>query len=119
MVKGKKITVINAIIAEVSGLPVEGTTWAQKHVSIQDVVETFKDEGEKLVRKGKGIQPSSLEEPWRELASIVQKYITCDERHDVVRPQQIKLLAVLKQKLTVNLSSLLNSLLHDTATRIR
>ena len=37
----------------------------------------------------------------------------------MVRPQQLKLLTVLKQKLTVNLPSLLNSLLHDTVVRIR
>ena len=37
----------------------------------------------------------------------------------MVRPGQLKLLAVLKLKITVNLPSFLNSLLHDTADRIR
>ena len=37
----------------------------------------------------------------------------------MVRPQQLKILVFLKQKLTVNFPSLLNSLLHDTTTRIR
>lgn len=37
----------------------------------------------------------------------------------MVRPRQLKLLAILKQNLTVNLPSFLNSLLHDTAERIR
>lgn len=37
----------------------------------------------------------------------------------MVKPRQLKLLVVLEQKLTVNLSFLLNSLLHDTSDRIR
>ena len=119
MVKGRRITVIDTVIAEVSGLPEEGNIWSQKHILLQDAVETFKDEGEQVMQKGKGIQPSSLAETWKELASIIQRYITCDGRRDVVRPRQLKLLAVLKQKLTVNLPSLLNSLLHDTIFRIR
>lgn len=60
-----------------------------------------------------------LAEPWRELAIIIQRYITCDGHQDLVRPRQLKLLDVLKQKLIVNLPSLLNFLLHDTAIRIR
>ena len=86
MVKGRIITITDVVIAEVSGLPMEETIWSQKHVLLQDVVENFKDEGEQVVRKGKGIQPSSLAEPWRELASIIQRYITCDGRQVVVRP---------------------------------
>ena len=73
MVKGKRITFTEAVIAEVIGLPTEITTWAQKHVSIHDAEETFKDEGEQLVRKCKGFQPYSLAEPWKELASVIQK----------------------------------------------
>ena len=119
MVKVRRIIVTDAVINEVSGLLAEGTIWSQKHVLLQDAVENFKDEGEQVVRKGKGIQPSSLAEPWRELASIIQRYITYDGCRDVVRPRQLKLLVFLKQKLTVNLPSLLNSLLHDTAVRIR
>ena len=37
----------------------------------------------------------------------------------MVRPRQLKLLVVLKQKLTFNLPSFLNSLLHDIIARIR
>ena len=60
-----------------------------------------------------------LGEPWTELARIVQSYITCDGRKDVVRPRHLKLLAVLKQKCTINLPAFLNSLLHDIACGIR
>ena len=72
-----------------------------------------------MVIKGKGFQPASLGEPWTELAKVVQAYITCNGRKDVVRPRHLKLLAVLKQKCTVNLPTFLNSLLHDISRSIR
>ena len=49
----------------------------------------------------------------------MQAYITCNGRKDVVRPRHLKLLAVLKQKCTINLPTFLNSLLHDIAHGIR
>lgn len=38
---------------------------------------------------------------------------------DVVKPRQLKMLAILKHKITVNLLFYLNSLLHDVACRVR
>lgn len=119
MVRGRKITVLDVVIAEVSGLLAEGLVWANKLLKFHDAIETFKDEGQELIKKGKGIQPSSLGEPWGELARIVQNYITCDGHKDVVRLHQLKLLAVLKQKCSVNLPALLNFLGHDMAERLR
>lgn len=78
--KGRRITVSEAVIAEVFGLLVEGVLWAKKHIMLQDGMEIFRDAGEELTRKGKGIQPSSLGEPWPELASVIQRYITSDGR---------------------------------------
>ena len=78
-------------------------------------MENFQDEGQSLTIKGKGVLPATLGEPWAELARTVQSYITCEGRKDVVRPRHLKLLAVLKQKFSVNLPALLNSLLHDAA----
>lgn len=82
-------------------------------------MEIFQDEGQSLTIKGKGVLPATLGEPWMELAKIVQSYITCEGRKDVVRPRHIKLLAVLKQKCSVNLPALLNSLLHDVARSLK
>ena len=45
---------------------------------IHEVVESFTEPGEELDKKGKGLNPSTLSEPWKELARIVQWYITCD-----------------------------------------
>lgn len=82
-------------------------------------MEVFRDKEQELIKKGKGIRPSYLGEPWGELAQIVQKYITYNGNRDVVRLQQLKILVVLKQKCSVNFTTLLNSLFHETAKRLR
>jgi len=80
-------------------------------------VESFIEPGEELNKKGKGLNPSTLSEPWKELAGIVQRYITCDGRYDVIRPCHIKLLAALKQRLVLNLPFFLDTVLHEVALR--
>ena len=107
------------IITEVSSIPAQGTTWTQKKIRIWEAMKIFQDEGQMLIVKGRGVHPASLGEPWTELARIVQAYIKCDGRKDVVRPRHLKLLVVLKQKCTINLRAFLNSLLHDIARGIR
>lgn len=84
IVKGKTIAIIESILAVVVGLPTEVINWVKNHAVFHEVVELFKYPGEELVRKGKGICPTSLSEPWHELAKFIQKYITCDGCYDVV-----------------------------------
>lgn len=84
------------VIAEFTGLPVEGTKRTDKQILLHNAVAVFQDPGEKLARTGKGIHPSTLRKPWQELEVIVQRYITCDGCQDVVNPHQLKLLAILK-----------------------
>jgi len=64
MVKGRNITVSEAVISKVSELPVEGTRCMDKHVLLQDTIAVFQDPDEQLVRKGKGIHPTYLRQPW-------------------------------------------------------
>jgi hypothetical protein len=45
---------------------------------LKEAVETFTDPREELDKKGKGLNPSTLREPWKELVGIIQWYITCD-----------------------------------------
>lgn len=71
MVKGRQITVTDVVIAEVSGLPAEGLVWASKRLKLHDAMEAFRDKGQELIKKGKGIRSSSLEDPWGELARFV------------------------------------------------
>lgn len=102
-----------------SRLPAEGALWVNKILKLYDVIVVFKDERHELIIKGKGVIPSSLGEPWGELARVIQNYTTCDGQIDVIRSHQLKLLVVLKQKCSVNLPAYLNFLLHDTNYRIK
>jgi hypothetical protein len=66
------------ILAEVIGLPNMGIQWTGRYTALKEAVETFTDPGEDLDKKGKGLNPNTLREPWKELAGIMQWYITCD-----------------------------------------
>jgi hypothetical protein len=117
MVWGIQISVTPEILAEVTGLPNMGIQWTGRYTTLKEAVETFTDPGEELDKKGKGLNPSTLREPWKELAGVIQWYITCDGRYDVIRPRHLKLLAALKQRLVLNLPFFLNAILHEVALR--
>jgi hypothetical protein len=80
-------------------------------------VETFTGPREELDKKGKGLNPSTLREPWKELAGIIQWYITCDGRYNIIRPCHLKSLTALKQRLVLNLCFFLDAILHEVALR--
>eukprot|EP00253_Pinus_taeda_P010957 PITA_10957 len=82
-VKGRTITAIEGILEEVTSLPTEGIKWAEKNMTPHEFVELFKNPRKELVRKGKGLCIVSLSEPWHALEKVIQKYITCDGRHDM------------------------------------
>lgn len=117
--RGKHVAVIDDIITEVSGLPATGPVWTLKKERLQNIIETFKEEGQSLIIRGKGVLLAALGELWVELAKTIQSYITCEGRKYVVRPRHFKLLVVLKQKCSINLPIVLNSLLHDIAQSIK
>jgi hypothetical protein len=78
MVRGIRISVTPEILAEVTGLPNTGIQWTGRYTTLKEVVETFTDPGEELDKKGKGLNPSTLREPWKELVGVIQWYITYD-----------------------------------------
>jgi hypothetical protein len=78
MVRGIQISVTPKILAEVTGLPNMGIQRTGRYTTLKEVVETFTDPGEEFDKKGKGLNLSTLREPWKELAGIIQRYITCD-----------------------------------------
>lgn len=53
MVRGRQITVSDAVIAKVFRFPTEAPVWMNKQLNLQDAIETFKDEGQELIIKGK------------------------------------------------------------------
>lgn len=48
IVKGRTITVTEAILVEVTGLPIEGIIWVEKHMVFHEVVELFRYPCEEL-----------------------------------------------------------------------
>ena len=118
-VRGRHIAVTDDVIAKVSVLPTTGPVWTLKKERLWKIIKIFQDEGQNLTVRGKGVLPAALGEPWVELAKIIQSYITCEGRKDVVRPRHLKLLAILKQKCSVNLPAFLSSLLHDVARSMK
>jgi len=72
MVKGREIQVNEDILGEVIGLSIEREWWFEVHTSLHNPTPLFVNLGEELVRKGKGYNPNSLREPWKELVGIVQ-----------------------------------------------
>ena len=119
MVWGIRISVTPEILAEVKGLPNMGIQWIGIYIAVKEAVENFTDPGEELDRKWKVLNPSTLREPWKELVGVIQWYITCDGRYDVIRPHHLKLLATLKQRLVLNLPFFLNAILHEVALRTK
>ena len=75
---GIQIQNTDSIIAEVKVLPNKGTQWTDKYTTLREAMDSFAEPGEEFDKKGKGLNPTSLSEPWRELAGMVQRYITCD-----------------------------------------
>jgi len=65
MVRDIRIPVTLKIIAELTGLPKSGIQWTRRYTTLKEVVESFIDPGEELDKKGKGINPSTLSEPWK------------------------------------------------------
>jgi hypothetical protein len=84
---------------------------------LKEVVESFIEPREELDKKEKGLNPSTLSEPWKKLVGIVQRYITCNGRYDVIRPHHLKLLATLKQRLVLNLPFFQRTILHEFSLR--
>jgi hypothetical protein len=119
MVQDIQIPVTREIIVEVTGLPNIGIQWTGRYTVLKESVESFVDPREELDKKGKGLNPNTLSEPWKELSSVIQRYITYDRRYDVIQPRHLKFLAALKQWLVINLPFFLNSMLHEVAIRTK
>ena len=71
MVWGIQISVTLEILAEVTGLPNMGIQWTGRYTTLKEAVENFTDPGEELDKKGKGLNPSTLREPWKEPVEII------------------------------------------------
>jgi hypothetical protein len=80
-------------------------------------VESFIQPREEIDKKGKGLNPTALIKPWRDILGVIQRYVTCDGRYNVVRLRHLKILAALKKMLVINLPFFLNAMLHEVVAR--
>jgi hypothetical protein len=103
VVAGVRISVTEEDIAEVSGLPRNGTrVFSRKHI-IGDVQQSFFLAGERIVLKGRGVQLSSLPPPWPGVARFIKHYLTCEGRYQVVYQHDFLLLSHLRHNKQVNI----------------
>ena len=65
MVQDIRIPITQKIIAEVTCLPNIGIQWSGRYTTLKEAVESFIDPGEELDKKGKGLNPRTLKEPWK------------------------------------------------------
>jgi hypothetical protein len=102
-VRGIKIPVSVPIIEKVTGFPEDGELWFQRRSSSATLREEFtRGTSEELVGSDKGVLRSSLIEPWRHVAYIVQKFLTCEGRFKLLFGYHFWLLIHLRHHRYVN-----------------
>jgi len=83
-VQGVRIPATEEDIAQVSGLPTNGTRWfSRKHLILNAQLD-FLLPGEHVEPKGRGVALRSLPPPWPKVAKFVKHYFTCEGRYQVV-----------------------------------
>jgi hypothetical protein len=103
VVNGVRISVTEEDIAEVSGLPTDGTRiFSRKHI-IRGAQQNFFLPEERIIFKGRGVQLSSLPPPWPGVARFIKRYLTCEGRYQVVYQHELLLLSHLRHNRRVNI----------------
>lgn len=81
IVQGVQIPVIEDIIAQVTGLPTNGTRWFSRKHLIFNAHQSFLRPGENVQPKDRGVALQSLPPPWPKVAEFVRQYLTCEGRY--------------------------------------
>jgi hypothetical protein len=66
-----QILATNSIIVKVTCLPNEGPQWTGKYITLKEAMESFVELGEEFDKKGKGLNPTTLSEPCKDLEGVV------------------------------------------------
>ena len=111
MVAGQRISVTEADIAAVTGLPRTGLRWYNRKASLH-TQNDFLLPGEVLTPKGRGMALTSLPEPWGKVAEFIKRYISCEGRYQVAFHSDFVLLAHLRHQKRINLPYFLLQTLH-------
>jgi len=104
-VRGIKIPITTEILARVTGLEEEGEAWFERRKPFASLREEFvHGTREILIGDNKGIQRGSLEEPWRHVAFIIQKFLTYEGRFELLFGYHLRLSIHLRHQRCVNMS---------------
>jgi len=76
IVQGVQIPVTEEVIAQVSGLPTNGTRWFSRKHLILNAQQDFLLPVEQVEAKGRGVALQSLPPPWPKVAEFIKQYLT-------------------------------------------
>ena len=106
------------LIAEASGIPIDGEPWFKKIPFIFDPNDFLLLRNEAL-DWSKGVHLENFKPEWREAIGIIQSYITCDGRFASMFKYHVRFLQHLNQKSRMNLAFFLLKSLQKMLNRIK
>jgi hypothetical protein len=118
-VRGLEISVTEAVISSVTGLPRTGRKWFGRRTTIPNAKTNFLEEGEQVQPRGRGTTIESLPQPWDQVVVFLKKYITCEGRYKVVYTYDFVLLSHLRHGSLINMPYYLLESLHNMAHYVR
>lgn len=92
-VGGEIIEVTPQVISKILGNPIEGELIKKGHINFYEVINSFQEGNERRlelqIHKGstKGVNRSSLDEPWKMIVLWLMKSFTCEGQYDTVLGQ--------------------------------
>ena len=103
IVQGVQILVTEDIIAQVTGLPTNGTRWFSRKHLILNAQQSFLRPRENVQPKGRGVALQSLPPPWPKVAEFVKQYLTCEGQYQVIYQHDFVLLNHLRHGQLINM----------------
>jgi hypothetical protein len=113
------ISVTEAVISSVTGLPNTGRKWFGRRTTIPNAKTNFLEEGEQVQPRGHGTTIESLPQPWDQVVVFLKKYITCEGRYKIVYTYDFVLLSHLRHGSLINMPYYLLESLHNMAHYVR
>jgi len=98
-----QIPVTEEDIAQVSGLPTNGTRWFSRKHLILNAQQDFLLPREHVETKGRGVALQSLPPPWSKVAEFVKQYFTCEGCYQVIYQHDFILLNHLRHGHLINM----------------
>jgi hypothetical protein len=115
MVHRVRIPMIEETMAAVTGLLTIGKRWFNRKDHLPKAHKGFLVDSEQVQTKGRGVDVSSLPEPWGKVSDFLKRYITCERRYQFVYFSDFILLSHLRHQKIINIPYYLLHSLHNMA----